>query len=46
MNVKKVEHETSLEVVDSWHNMETLVTKWRHISKVVMVNDHYEHHCN
>ncbi len=40
INAKKVEHEISLEVVESWHKMETLVTKWKHISKVVMANRH------
>jgi hypothetical protein len=40
INTKKVEHKVSLDVVDSWPNMETLITKWKHISKVVMANHH------
>jgi hypothetical protein len=32
INAKKVEHEASLEVVDSRDNMETTITKWKHIS--------------
>lgn len=32
INAKKFKHEANLEIVDSWNNMETLVTKWKHIS--------------
>jgi len=32
INAKKFEHEANLEIVDSQNNMETLVTKWKHIS--------------
>jgi hypothetical protein len=32
INAKKIEHEASLEVVDSRDNMETIITKWKHIS--------------
>jgi hypothetical protein len=38
INAKKVEHEASLEVVDLKDNMETTITKWKHIYKGVMAN--------
>jgi hypothetical protein len=48
INVEKVEHEVSLEIVDLKDNMETTITKWKHISKGVMANSqsHYHHHHN
>ncbi len=47
INAKKTKHETSLEVdFDSKDNMETTITKWKHISKVVMANSHSHHHHN
>jgi hypothetical protein len=32
--------------VDSRDNMEITITKWKHISKVVMANFHFHHHHN
>ncbi len=47
INAKKIKHETSLEVdVDSRNNMEITIKKLKHISKVIMANFHYHHHCN
>jgi predicted metal-dependent RNase len=46
INAKKVEHEISLEVVDLRDNMETTITKWKHIFEVIMVNFHFHHHYN
>ncbi len=47
INAKKVKHETSLEAdVDSKDNMKITITKWKHISKVIMANFHSHHHCN
>ncbi len=42
IKAKKVEHEASLGVVDSRDNMETTITKWKHISTIVMGNGHSE----
>ncbi len=38
INAQEVEHKANLDVVDSQDNMEMLVTKWKQIAKVVMVN--------
>jgi hypothetical protein len=46
INVKKVEHKARLEVVDSRDNMETIITKWKHIFEVIMVSFHFHHHRN
>jgi hypothetical protein len=47
INAKKAKHKTSLEVdIDSRDNMKITITKWKHISKVVMVNSHSHHHPN
>jgi hypothetical protein len=48
INAKKAKHKASLEVVDLRDNMETTITKWKHISKGVMANfqSHYHHHRN
>jgi hypothetical protein len=35
INAKKAKHEASLDVVDSWNNMETLVTKWKHSTNLL-----------
>jgi hypothetical protein len=46
INAKKDKNEASLEVVDLKDNMETTITKWKHISKGLMANSqfHYHHH--
>jgi len=47
INAKKAKDETSLEVdVDSRDNMETTITKWKHIFLVVTANFHSHHHRN
>jgi hypothetical protein len=48
INAKKFEHKISLEVVDLKDNMETKITKWKHIFKGIMANfqSHYYHHHN
>jgi len=47
INAKKAKHQTSLEVdIDSRDNMETTITKWKHIFEVVMANFHSHHHHN
>jgi hypothetical protein len=30
-SAKKVKHEANLDIVDSINNMETIITKWKHI---------------
>jgi hypothetical protein len=42
IKAKKVEHEAILGVVDSRDSMETSITKWKHISTIVMGNGHSE----
>lgn len=43
INAKKVEHNVYLQVIDSRDNIEMLVTKWKHISKAIMANVHYDY---
>jgi hypothetical protein len=43
---KKTKHEANLIVVDSRDNMETSITKWKHISTFFMANGHSKHFNN
>jgi len=45
-SAKKVKHEANLDIVDSIKNMETIITKWKHIFELVMTNGQYVHHRN
>ncbi len=45
-SAKKAKQEANLDIIDSINNMETTITKWKHIFKLVMTNGHYVHHRN
>lgn len=45
-SVKKAKHEANLDIVDLIINMETTITKWKHIFELGMTNGHYVHHHN
>ncbi len=46
IKAKKREHEDNLVMIDSKHNMETLIIKWNHLLVVVMANGRFEHFHN
>jgi hypothetical protein len=45
-SAKKVKHKANLDTIDSINNMETTITKWKHIFELVMTNGHYVHQHN